>query len=158
VERLKKNLDVDVALLLRGHVIASSRGPGDLDALPDLVAAHTKEIETAKRTVPISMTVGKEDLLVVAAPFPGQAGEQQAYYALGGQHPATGGLKALFANATSDDIKWGHFPWLPLAGGVALAIALGLFLQRREVDTPLLRLRRDLQKLASGDLPKVDDH
>ena len=41
VERLKKNLDVDVALLLRGKVIASSRRPGELDALPELVApAH----------------------------------------------------------------------------------------------------------------------
>jgi Double sensory domain of two-component sensor kinase len=158
VERLKKNLDVDVALLLRGKVIASSRGPGDLDALPDLVAQHTKEIETAKRTVPITMTVGKEDLLVVAAPFPGQAGEQQAYYALVGQHPANSGMAKLFQNATSDDLKWGRFPWLQLAGGVFLAIALGLFLQRREVDTPLRRLRRDLQKLASGDLQKVDDH
>ncbi len=104
------------------------------------------------------MTVGKEDLLVVAAPFPGQAGEQQAYYALIGQHPANSGLAALFENATSDDLKWGKFPWLQLAGGVFLAIALGLFLQRREVDTPLRRLRRDLQKLASGDLHKVDDH
>ena len=91
VERLKRNLDVDIALLLRGKVIASSRGPGDLDALPDLISHHLKEIETAKRTQPISMTVGKEELIVVAAPFPGQAGEQQAYYALVGQHPANSG-------------------------------------------------------------------
>ncbi len=41
VERLKKNLDVDVALLLRGKVIASSRAAGELDALPELVAQHT---------------------------------------------------------------------------------------------------------------------
>ena len=114
VERLKKNLDVDVALLLRGKVIASSRGPGELDALPELIAHHLKEIETAKRTQPIPMTVGKQELIVVAAPFPGQAGEQQAYYALIGEHPANSGLTALFANATSDDLKWGHFPWLPL--------------------------------------------
>jgi hypothetical protein len=157
VERLKKNLDVDVALLLRGKVIASSRPPGELDALPELITRHTKEIETAKRTVPITMTVGKEDLIVVAAPFPGQAGEQQAYYALVGQHPANSGLTALFANATSDDLKWGHFPWLPLAAGVVLAIGMGLLFQRMEVDNPLGRLRRELQKLASGDLPKVHD-
>src|SRR6478735_10693205 len=50
VERLKKNLDVDVALLLRGKVIASSRGPGDVDALPALIAEHTGEIESVKRT------------------------------------------------------------------------------------------------------------
>jgi hypothetical protein len=157
VERLKRNLDVDVALLLRGKVIASSRGPGDLDSLPEIVTRHLKEIETAKRTQPISMKVGKQDLIVVAAPFPGQAGEQQAYYALIGEHPASSGIAALFANATSDDLKWGQFPWLALIGGMFAAIFLGLAFQRLEVDTPIARLRRELQKLASGDLQKVQD-
>ena len=157
VERLKKNLDVDIALLLRGKVIASSRGPAELDDLPELIARHTKEIETAKRTQPIAMTVGKQDLIVVAAPFPGQAGEQQAYYALIGQHPANSGIKALFANATSDDLKWGHFPWLQLGGAVVAMIVIGLFLQRVEVESPIRRLRRELQKLASGDIHKIQD-
>jgi hypothetical protein len=157
VERLKRNLDVDVALLLRGKVIASSRGPGDLDALPDLISHHLKEIETAKRTQPFSMKVGKQDLIVVAAPFPGQAGEQQAYYALVGEHPANSGIAALFANATSDDLKWGQFPWLALIGGMFAAIFVGLAFQRVEVDTPIARLRRELQKLASGDLHKIQD-
>jgi hypothetical protein len=158
VERLKKNLDVDIALLLRGKVIASSRGASaELDALPELITHHTKEIETAKRTQPISMTVGKEELIVVAAPFPGQAGEQQAYYALIGQHPANSGIAALFANATSDDLKWGQFPWLQLGVAVIAMIAIGLFLQRVEVEAPLRRLRRELQKLASGDVHKIHD-
>jgi hypothetical protein len=157
VERLKKNLDVDVALLLRGKVIASSRAPGELDALPDLITRHSKEIETAKRTLPMAMTVGKEDLLVVAAPFPGQAGEQQAYYALVGQHPASSGITALFENATSDDLKWGQFHWLPLVAGVLGMIFIGLALQRLEVEAPIGRLRRELQKLASGDVHKIQD-
>ena len=157
VERLKRNLDVDVALLLRGKVIASSRGPGELDALPELIGRHLKEIETAKRTQPISMKVGKQDLIVVAAPFPGQAGEQQAYYALVGEHPANNGIAALFANATSDDLKWGQFPWLPLGLGMFGAVFVGLALQRLEVDTPIGRLRRELQKLASGDVHKLQD-
>jgi hypothetical protein len=157
VERLKRNLDVDVALLLRGKVIASSRSPGELDALPDLLTHHAKEIETAKRTQPMPMTVGKQDLIVVAAPFPGQAGEQQAYYALVGEHPASNGITALFANATSDDLKWGQFPWLKLAAGMFGAIFLGLALQRMEHDSPIGRLRRELQKLASGDVHKIQD-
>jgi len=157
VERLKRNLDVDVALLLRGKVIASSRGPAELDALPELITRHSKEIETAKRTQPIAMTVGKQDLIVVAAPFPGQAGEQQAYYALIGEHPANSGLAALFANAKSDDLKWGQFPWLPILFGAAGMIAIGLFLQRLEVENPLGRLRREIQKLASGDVHKIHD-
>jgi hypothetical protein len=158
VERLKKNLDVDVALLLRGKVIASSRGPGDLDALPEMITRHTKEIETAKRTQALSLTAGHDELLVVAAPFPGQAGEQQAYYALVGGQPAKTDLATLFANTSSDDLKWGHFPWLPLGAGMLGMIFIGLLLQRVEVEAPLRRLRRDLQKLASGDIHKIDDH
>src|SRR6185312_14464672 len=78
VERLKKNLDVDVALLLRGKVVASSRGgAGDLDGLPELISQHTGEIAELKRTPALPLTVGSDTLLAVAAPFPGQAGEQQ---------------------------------------------------------------------------------
>src|SRR6187397_827285 len=94
VERLKKNLEVDVALLLRGKIVASSRGPGELDALPELVSQHTGEMETAKRTQALPVTAGKDELLAVAAPFPGQAGEQQAYYALVGSKPAKADLPA----------------------------------------------------------------
>ncbi len=42
VERLKKNLDVDVALILRGKVIASTRPGGSLDALPALIGQHAR--------------------------------------------------------------------------------------------------------------------
>src|SRR5262245_26851476 len=140
------------------NTIASSRGTADLDALPELITHHAKEIETAKRTQPISMTVGKKDLIVVAAPFPGQAGEQQAFYALVGEHPASsGGIAELMKNAKSDDLKWGQFPWLGLAGGMFGAIFVGLALQRMEHDSPIGRLRRELQKLASGDVHKIQD-
>jgi hypothetical protein len=157
VERLKKNLDVDLALLLRGKVIASTRAPGELDALPELVAQHTKEIESVKRTPALAFTVGKEKLLVVAAPFPGQAGEQQAYYALVGVAPAKTDLTSLIGNTSSDDLKWGSFPWLQLLGGMFLMIAIGLLLQRLEVEAPLQKLRRELKKLASGEAQKVGD-
>ncbi len=157
VERLKKDLDVDVALLLRGKVIASSRPAGELDALPELVAQHTGEIATVKRTQALPLTVGQDKMLAVAAPFPGQAGEQQAYYALLGMQPAKSDLPALLANVSSNDLKWGTFPWVPLALVTFAMIAVGLFLQRMEVEAPLGKLRRDLQKLAAGDLQKIDD-
>jgi hypothetical protein len=157
VERLKKNLDVDVALLLRGKVIAASRNPGDLDALPDMVAQHTGDIEALKRTPALRLAAGQDKLLIVAAPFPGQAGEQQAYYALIGVQPAKSDLGALLANVSSSDLKWGQFPWVPLALVTFAMIAIGLVLQQVEVDVPLGKLRRELQKLAAGDLHKVDD-
>jgi hypothetical protein len=158
VERLKKNLDVDVALLLRGKVIASSRPAGELHALPDLVTQHVSEITELKRTPALALTVGQDKLLAVAAPFPGQAGEQQAYYALLGMQPAKTDLGALLSNVSSNDLKWGNFPWVPLALVTFAMIAVGLILQRVEVEAPLGRLRRELQKLAAGDLQKIDDH
>ena len=158
VERLKKNLDVDVALLLRGKVIASSRPPGELDALPEMVTQHVSEIAELKRTPALPLTVGQDKLLAVAAPFPGQAGEQQAYYALLGMQPAKNDLGALLSNVSSNDLKWGNFPWVPVALVTFAMIAVGLILQRVEVEAPLGRLRRELQKLAAGDLQKIDDH
>ena len=161
VERLKKNLDVDVALILRGKVIASSRGGGDVSGLPELIAQHTKEIETLKRTPALSFSAGRDNqenkLLAVAAPFPGQAGEQQAYYALIGALPARTDLTSIIASTSSDDLKWGHFPWLGVVAALAVMIGGGLFLQRFEVETPLKKLRRELQRLASGDIVKIQD-
>ena len=74
VERLKKNLDVDTALLLRGKVVAASRAASELDGLPELVAQHTGEIAELKRTPALPLTVGSETLLAVAAPVPRPGG------------------------------------------------------------------------------------
>src|SRR4029079_15950481 len=41
---------------------------------------------------------------------------------------------------------------------VFFAIVIGLGLQRREVETPVHRLRRELKKVATGDLQRIDDH
>ncbi len=158
VERLKKNLDVDVALLLRGRIIAATRAPTDLDTLPGLITKHAREIEEVKRTPAIPITAGQDKLLVVAAPFPGQAGQQEAYYALVGRQPAKSDLASLLAATSSDDLKWGNFPWVPLLAVVFGMIAVGLFLQRLEVEAPLRKLRRDLQQLARGEIHKIQDN
>jgi hypothetical protein len=157
VERLKKNLDVDVALLLRGKVIASTRDATALQALPELVDKHAAEIEKVKRTPAIPLQAGADNMLAVAAPFPGQAGQQQAYYVLLGMQPAMAGLGSLLAHTSSDDLKWGNFPWIPLLAGVLGAMVVGLLLQRREVEGPLEGLRKDLQQLARGELTKIAD-
>jgi hypothetical protein len=158
VERLKKNLDVDVALMLRGRVIASSRPAAELTMLPDLIEKHTAEIEKVKRTPAIPITAGHDSLLAVAAPFPGQAGQQQAYYALLGMQPAKSDLPSLLSHTSSDDLKWGNFPWIPLLAAVFVMIAVGLFTQRHEVEGPLENLRKDLQQLARGEITKIADN
>jgi histidine kinase family protein len=157
VERLKKNLDVDVALFLRGKPIATTAYPSALGPLPDLIAQHAQEIETVKRTPAIPFTAGSDELLAVAAPFAGQAGQQQAFYVLFGKRPANADLAALLKNTSSDDLKWGRFPWIPLAGGVFLAVLIGLFLIRSEGEKPMLRLRAELKQLARGEIFKIQD-
>lgn len=157
VERLKKNLDVDVALLLHGKVVASSRPASDLDGLADLIGQHGADIATLKRTPALPLTAGQDKLLVVAAPFPGQAGEQQAYYALIGVQPAKTDLGALLTNVRASDLRWGNFPWVGLVILTFAMIAVGLVLQRIEVEEPLRKLRRELQRLAAGDTHKIDD-
>jgi hypothetical protein len=157
VERLKKNLDVDVALLLRGKVIASTRPAADLAMLPDLIEKHAKEIAEVKRTPAIPLSAGRDSLLAVAAPFPGQAGQQQAYYVLLGMQPAKSDLGALLAQTSSDDLKWGHFPWIPLVATVLVMIGVGLFAQRHEVEGPLARLRAELAQLGRGEIQKIQD-
>ena len=157
VERLKKNLDVDVVLILRGKVIAASRPAADLIMLPDLIEKHAAEIEQVKRTPAIPLKAGQDDLLAVAAPFPGQAGQQGAYYALLGMQPAKSDLGALLARTTSDDLKWGNFPWIPLLAAVAIMMGVGLFAQRYEVEAPLARLRAEVAQLGRGEVQKIVD-
>lgn len=157
VERLKKNLEVDVALLLRGKVIASTRPAAELAMLPDLIEKHGKEIAEVKRTPAIPLSAGRDSLLAVAAPFPGQAGQQQAYYVLLGMQPAKSDLGALLAQTSSDDLKWGHFPWIPLVATVLVMIGVGLFAQRHEVEGPLARLRAELAQLGRGEIQKIQD-
>ncbi len=75
--------------------------------------------------------------MAVAAPFPGQAGEQQAYYALIGEQPGPDVWPLLSrtrrrttsSGATSRGCRW---RWRLFA-----MIAAGLFLQRMEVEAPL---------------------
>ncbi|MEA2698496.1 MAG: hypothetical protein QOI66_2767 [Myxococcales bacterium] len=156
-DRLKKNLDVDVALLLRGKVVAATNYASGLGPLPDLIGAHSKEMQEVKRTPALPLTVGDDRLLAVAAPFAGQAGQQQAYYVLLSKQPANSDLPALLSNTSSDDLKWGQFPWVPLGGGIIGMIAIGLFLQRYEVEAPLRDLRRELKQLGHGDIHKIHD-
>ena len=74
-----------------------------------------------------------------------------------GKRPANADLAALLKNTSSDDLKWGHFPWIPLASGVFLAVVIGLLLIRSEGEKPMIRLRAELKQLARGEIFKIQD-
>ncbi|HEX2658560.1 MAG TPA: MXAN_5187 C-terminal domain-containing protein, partial [Polyangia bacterium] len=157
-ERLKKNLDVDVALLLRGKVVASTLPAEILGQLGEMVDQHKTEIETMKRSSALPIEVGTETYLAVAAAFPGQASQQQAYYVLIGKKPARADVKSLLANTSARDLRWSNFPWIGLLGTILGVVAIGLFLQRLEVDQPIAKMRAELRALIRVDGAKLDDH
>lgn len=157
-ERLQKNLDMDVALLLRGKVVAATIDPTVLSPLPELVAQHKTEIDEVKRTPAIPLDVGAETYLAVAAAFPGQASQQQGYYVLIGKKPAKADLQSLLASTSARHLKWGSFPWIPLVGSILGVVLIGLFLQRLEVESPIARMRAELRTVARGEAMKLDDH
>jgi hypothetical protein len=156
-EMWKRNLGVEVAIVLRKTVLSSTLPEALLAQLPEVIAEHAAEIASHKRTRALPLYMGNERLLTVAAPFAGEAGEQRAYYVLLTKKSPQSDPWALLSSTSSDDLKWGKFPWLPLGGGILGVIAIGLILQRKEVDGPLRRLRNDVHHLAKQELQKIDD-
>lgn len=156
-EMWKQNLGVEVAIVLRKTVLSSSLPEALLTQLPDLIEEHATEIAANKRSRALPLYMGNERLLTVAAPLTGEASEQRAYYVLLTRKSPESNPWALLSSTSSDDLKWGKFPWLPLGVGLLAVIFVGLFLQRMEVETPLKRLRAEVHSLARQELQKIDD-
>jgi hypothetical protein len=154
----KKNLGVEIAILLRGQVLTATVPESFLANLPSLIEARGEEMAQAKRTRPIPLDVGNERLLAVAAPFAGMAGAQEGQYVLIGKMSPASDPLALLSTTTADDLRFGNFPWLGLGIGLLVILGVGVFLQRLEMERPLGRLRSEVQRLARGEVQKLQDH
>jgi hypothetical protein len=154
----KKNLGVEIAILLRGQVLTATVPESFLSNLPALIEARGEEMAQAKRTRPMPLDVGNERLLAVAAPFAGMAGAQEGQYVLIGKMSPASDPLALLSTTTADDLRFGNFPWLGLGIGLLVILGVGVFLQRLEMDRPLGKLRAEVQRLARGEIQKVQDH
>jgi hypothetical protein len=78
----KHNLGVDVAIVLGKNVVSSTLPEALLGQLPELIEQHATEIANHKRSRALVLHMGNERMLLVAAPFVGEASEQRAYYVL----------------------------------------------------------------------------
>ena len=156
-EMWKRNLGVDVAIVLRKTVLSSTLPEALLGDLPGVIEEHAAEIASHKRSRALPLYMGRERLLTVAAPFAGEASEQRAYYVLMTKKSPESNPWALLSSTSSDDLKWGKFPWLSLAGGLIAILVIGLGLQRMEVEAPLRQLRAEVQSLARQERQKIDD-
>jgi hypothetical protein len=156
-EMWKRNLGVEVAIVLRKNVLSSTLPEALLTQLPEVIEEHAAEIAKNKRSRALPLYMGSERLLTVAAPFTGEASEQRAYYVLMTKKSPESDPWALLSSTSSDDLKWGKFPWLPIGGGLFALIAIGLFLQRMEIEKPLKHLRAEVHSLAKQELQKIED-
>ncbi len=157
VEMWKRNLGVDVAIVLHKNVLSATLPEALLTQLPEMIEEHAAEIAKNRRSRALPLYMGNERLLTVAAPFIGEASEQRAYYVLMTKKSPESDPWALLSSTSSDDLKWGKFPWLSLAGGLIGIIFVGLFLQRMEIEKPLKHLRAEVHSLAKQELQKIDD-
>ena len=156
-EMWRQNLGVEVAFVLGKTVLSSTLPEALLTQLPQVIEEHSAEITSHKRTRALPLSMGNERMLTVAAPFSGEAALQRAYYVLLTKKSPESNPWALLSSTSSDDLKWGKFPWLSLAGGLLAAIGIGLFLQRYEVEGPLRRLRAEVRAMSKQEQVKIDD-
>jgi hypothetical protein len=156
-EMWKQNLGVDVAIVLGKNVISSTLPEALLSHLPDIIEKRSSEITSHRRTRATPIDMGNERMLMVAAPFVGEASEQQAYYVLLNKKSAETDPWAMLFATKSDDLRWGRFPWLSLVFGILAMIGVGLFLQHYEVEGPIRRLRAEVHSLANNLLARIED-
>jgi hypothetical protein len=164
-QSMRKMLDVDVAFLLRGRVLASSLELSSLPQLTRLYDAQKGDLEQTDHIGPLP--VGGDEAeggrgpsyLVVLAPFVGEASQHGAAYALLAPRPETAGLRALLAllvGATgARTLSWQQL--IPPVAAALVAILVGLLLLQLEAGRPIKRLQREAQELARGDVQRLDD-
>ncbi|HEX6838730.1 MAG TPA: cache domain-containing protein, partial [Polyangia bacterium] len=157
-QSMKRVLDVDVAFLMRGRVLAASAQLPMLGQLPLLVDQHFDEMTANGRSAPIAIDQGGDGFLVVAAPFVGEAEDHRAAYVLVVPRRPGVTFGYLASQLLATDPK--TLPWLqlaPIGGALLLALIIGFVLMRVEAIGPIKRLARDSQSLARGDITRLDD-
>jgi hypothetical protein len=157
-QSMKRVLDVDVAFLLRGRVLAASAQLPMLGQLPLVVDQHFEEMAANGRSAPVTVDQGGDGYLVVAAPFVGEAEDHKAAYALIVPRQPAVTFAYLTSQVLSTDPK--TLPWVqlaPIGGGLLLALIIGFVLMRIEAIGPAKRLARESQSLARGDITRLDD-
>jgi hypothetical protein len=100
---------------------------------------------------------GADDYNALVARLPGEAAAKQAYYSVIIKRPDAVGLLGAIKAVKENDLSFGNFPWLLVAGGFLLALGLGIGLMFLEVDRPLRRLTADAVRLAKGEVERMTE-
>jgi hypothetical protein len=155
VQSMKQALGTDVAVLLRGRVVASSAQSAAISQLPVIAEREAESLRTRGHTAAVPVG-GDDPALAALAVLPGDLGPR-ALIAVIAPRTHVGAPLALAERALREV---GTLPPTLLAaigGGALLALVLGLLLLRLEVERPQRRLAADAQRLARGESQRLDD-
>ena len=152
---LKQSLDVDVAFMLRGKVIATSATSPGLGDFPRALDRRVEEVRRQGRSAAAEIKEGEGSLFAVFALFHGEASAHDAAYALFIHRPHLGGPVDIVRGIHVSDLA--ELPWVLLTSLFVLGILGTAIFHGLEVERPLSKLRADSAKLIDGTLPKLDD-
>ncbi len=150
---IKQAVEADVALVLRGRVVASSAQLPVLSQLPVMV--------DEKHDRPTSVAIGPNNdrsYLAVSAPLGGEGHALKAALAVLAPNPAAAGSRGVLARALA--IRFSSLPaevWAMVGGAAVLSLLLGLLLLRLEVGKPLSRLEAESMSVSRGEAQRFGD-
>lgn len=101
------------------------------------------------------LTAQKESLLAKVARLPGEAGNQQAFFAVYIKRPVELGFSGTLDSITKDDL--GTVPWVLVIAGFLAVLGGGIGLMLFEADRPLRRLTTETVRLAKGDIERLSE-
>ena len=146
-----KVCDTHVAFFARGEPLANS-GPASLGA--DIKQEFGKRVGTLTPDGflgPFTISGEGTSYRVVAQRLPGEAGAQDAFFAVYSEVPRLAGVAGTLKSLVKDDLSFGGFPWLALGLGFVVCVVVGLALMWVESDRPLRRLVADAIALGKGE-------
>jgi len=159
-KKLVGPLAVDVGFYVGENTIASSRTIAlDQAALrKGLGALGGADLASDCSThQPFPLRAGGEDLTALVARLPGEATSRKAYYTVFIKRPIELGFFGTLRAVKKDDLSFQSFPWIPVGGGLVVALAIGILLMLLEADRPLRRLAAEAVRLAKGDIEKLSE-
>jgi hypothetical protein len=146
-----KVCDTQVAFFARGDVIANS-GPTTLATdIKQEFARRTGQISSDGFLGPFTVTGEGTSYRVVAQRLPGEAGAQDAFFAVYAEMPRGAGLVGSLSRLVKEDVSFGSFPWVLLGGGFLAVVIIGLLLMWIESERPLRRLVDHALALGKGE-------
>ena len=160
-EEFVSPLSVGITFFSRGASVATSKSVGldnELVTKYGAVSSWPENLIDDCRTIePFTISGGSETYTSLLSRLPGEAGEQEAFFAVYLERPKALGFRGTLKEVKSDDLSFASFPWPMVGGAFVLMVAFGIFLMIWETDRPLRRLARDSVILAKGDIERLDE-